>query len=173
MKALTLLFLALQAKSATLLNHSLAGSWVGTLEYRDYSDNSRQRLGTLLRISPSKTDNTLAFRYVYDDGPHKVVQDEEIVSVDEAQSVYIVKSTDGKETDRYSMSSTEPLSKEGYGKLILAGRATENGALVDIRETLTIRPTSLRILRESKLPGQAFLFRHEYIFLRTDAFKVR
>ena len=145
---------------------ALTGSWVGTLEYRDYSDNSRVKLGTLLRISRPKGEDKLVFRYVYDDGPHKVIQEEDSIEVDLPKNTYKVTSGDGKETSNYSFVGSPKLSVKGYGSFILNGRATENNEAVEIRETFKIGESTLDILRESKLPGKPWLFRHQFIFKR-------
>ena len=150
----------------TELPHALIGSWVGTLEYRDYSDDSREKLGTLLRIYKHEGDDRLVFRYVYDDGPHKVVQDEDLVQIDEAKNSYVQFSSDGQESDRYSITGLAGLTDGGFGTFSLTGKGTENGVSVEVRETFRIQSDSLDILRESKLPGKAWLFRHEFSFKR-------
>ena len=146
---------------------AFSGSWVGTLEYRDYSDDSKQKLGTLLRIYRPKGSTAWVFRYVYDDGPHKVVQESEMVSVDWVRHKYVAVSDDGKETNTYDLDGVA-LNANGLGKLVLSGPGTENHVQVDIRETLTIAGNLLDILRESRIPGQAFKFRHEYAFVRVS-----
>jgi len=51
----------------TKLRGALVGSWVGTLEYRDYSEpatsTKRVKLPTRLTIAPSAAD--LSFSYIY------------------------------------------------------------------------------------------------------------
>ena len=170
MKPILFLILASQTSSPSQVpvTRALQGGWVGTLEYRDYSDNSRVKLGTLLRISKSKTDNRFVFRYVYDDGPKKVVQDEDHIDVDDAKGDYVIYSSDGKESDRYSIANSRNLNSLGYGSFVLLGKATENGVAVEIRETFKIQAKTLDILRESKVPGKSWLFRHEYKLNRVD-----
>jgi len=147
------------------------GSWVGTLEYRDYSDNSRQRLGTLLTVSRDKASGRLVCRYVYDDGPKKVVQESEQVEIDWAGAKYRVYGSEGKAPTEYSVEGLAKLNAAGLGTLRLMGKATENDKAVDIRETLILSSDRLTMLRESKLPGAGFLFRHQFTFVRVKAFK--
>ncbi len=142
---------------------AFAGSWVGTLEYRDYSDDSREKLGTLLRVYRPKGARGWVFRYVYDDGPKKVVQDSETISLDWVSHRYVITSEDGKETDGYDLDGSK-LKTDGTGTLLLTGKGTENRVEVDIRTTMTITADHLDILRESRLKGQEFKFRHEYKF---------
>jgi hypothetical protein len=144
------------------------GSWVGTLEYRDFSDNSREKLGTLLRVFREKTSGHLVFRYVYDDGPTKVVQDRDEVVIDEPTGKWTILDSAGKMNDTYDFKPPVHWSPSGKAALTLAGHATENGAAVDIRQTLTVDASTMVVLRESKLPGQTFLFRHEYRFTRVS-----
>jgi hypothetical protein len=153
------------------IEEALMGSWVGTLEYRDYSDNSRQRLGTLLTVSRDKATGRLVCRYVYDDGPNKVVQESEQVEIDWAGAKYRVFGSEGKPPTEYSVEGLAKLSTAGYGRLRLSGKATENDKPVDIRETVTLSADRFTMLRESKLPGADYLFRHQFTFVRVKSFK--
>ncbi len=157
-----------QGQSADLpqFEKALLGNWIGTLEYRDYSDNSRVKLPTMLRISRTKSDNSVTMRYVYDDGPDKIVQDKDLVSLDETALSYTIRSADGKSTDVYQVQGLKKLQSSGLGTLILSGKATENDAPVEVRETITLNSTSLDILRETKPVNGSFQFRHEYLFAR-------
>jgi hypothetical protein len=152
----------------TPLQQTLLGSWIGTLEYRDYSDDFRERLGTLLRVSKDETSGRLVFRYVYDDGPNKVVQDSEQIDIDLDHAKYSIFAPDSPTSDDYTIQSKR-LKPDGTGAFVLIGKAKENSASVDIRETITLSKDRLRILRESKLPGQDFKFRHEFMFTRVTA----
>jgi hypothetical protein len=150
------------------LSSRLMGSWVGTLEYRDFSDNSREKLGTLLRVFKDKASGRLVFRYVYDDGPSKVVQDRDEVVIDTVAGSYSAYDSDGKSSDTYKFSALIAWDKDGKGTVILLGHGTENGSDVDIRQTLSVDAKALNVLRESRLPGKEFLFRHEYRFERVS-----
>jgi len=141
---------------------ALTGSWVGTLEYRDFSNDSRFALGTLLRISPSKTKGRLTFRYVYDDGPSKVIQDSEDVTFDFAKHLYQSYSSPTATAESSVIDQSSRIDEHGFGKLVLLSKGKENGMDVDFRETISVQPKQLKMLRESRLPGQPFLYRHEY-----------
>ena len=58
------------------------GDWIGQLEYRDFSDNSRVFLPTWLRITQTADGRSLQLAYVYDDGPTKTVKELSIFSLD-------------------------------------------------------------------------------------------
>lgn len=144
---------------------AFVGAWVGTLAYRDYSDNSLQTLGTLLRVYKPKGAEGWTFRYVYDDGPKKVVQETETVQIDWNKLTYTVLNEDGKVDETYTIAPNS-LATDGTGNLVLAGKAMENKEAVEIRETLTMTPTKFEILRESRLPGKEFKLRHKFSFTR-------
>jgi hypothetical protein len=154
--------------SAANAQPAFGGSWVGTLEYRDYSDNSLVKLGTLLRITQPKGTADWVFRYVYDDGPKKVVQDSDTISLDWTKRTYVVTSEDGKEIDPYKIDRSG-LKADGTGTLILSGEGTENQITVEVRTTIKITRDHLDILRETRPKGQEFKFRHEYSFARVAA----
>ena len=163
---LTFLITSFQSKPLPDINQALVGSYIGTLTYKDYSDNSLVRLPTLLCISRNKESGGLTFRYVYDDGPNKVVQDKDFVAVDLKGATYTVESADDKSKTIYVIEGADRLKTDGTGKILLLGKGTENKADVEIRQTLTIGKEKLSLLRETKLAGGAYKFRHEYSFLR-------
>ena len=144
----------------------LIGSWVGTLEYRDYSDDSHVALGTLLRVSPSKANGRLTFRYVYDDGPSKVIQDSEEVEIDFGKKLYQSYASPTASAEASVIDKSSHLDEHGFGKLVLVSKGKENNLDVDLRETISIQSKQLKMLRETRLPGQRFRYRHEYTLSR-------
>ncbi len=163
----SLLLLSLATSAGPEPSPAFVGSWVGTLEYRDYSDDSREKLGTLLRIYRPKGSSSWVFRYVYDDGPKKVLQESQTVTLDWTHHKYVSTSEDGKDIDTYDVDGSN-LKPDGTGTIVLRGKGTENRLPVEIRQTLTISDNHLDILRESQIKGQEFKFRHRYSFTRVD-----
>ncbi len=151
------------------LQRALAGSWAGTLEYRDYSESAasskRVKLPTWLDIEPVGAD--LRFRYVYDDGPTKTVTEMSIVRIDPATARYTASNRSGKVEDSYAIAGLDQL-RQGRGTLILTGTGTENNAPVEVRTTLRIGRNILEITRETAAAGQPFAFRHAYLLVRTS-----
>ena len=145
---------------------AFVGSWIGTLTYRDYSDNSLQKLGTLVRIYKEKGEDTLVFRYVYDDGPKKVLQESETVQIDWAKKKYIVTSDEGKQINSYDLKTR--LKPDGTGELSLTGKGTENNVEVDVLTTIKIKTNQFKILRQTRPKGANFAFRHEFSFSRVN-----
>ena len=145
---------------------ALAGAWVGSLEYRDYSSNGRVFLPTILDIRKTKGSPSLTLHYIYDDGPTKVVQDTETVVIDPATATYTTVSGDGKETTKEAVVGINAFLKSRQGRLIRHGAGKENGKPVEVQTTLTVSPTTLTILKETRPAGGVFQFRDQYTLTR-------
>jgi len=147
---------------------SVLGSWTGSLEYRDFQNDKRVTLPTTLEVSPTTDQSAVQFAYTYDDGPGKIVKEKALIRVPATGDQYIVKDDDGSETV-YQITTAAGFSASGDGKLVLSGPGTENKKAVEVRTTLEITSISLSILRETRLPGEDFKFRHQYKFQRSLA----
>lgn len=145
---------------------ALTGAWVGALEYRHYSSNARVFLPTILDIRRVKNSPSLALHYIYDDGPAKVVQDNETVTIDPAMATYTIVSADGKETNKDTLMGGSAFRKSRRGRLVRLGKGEENGKAVDVRTTLTVSADSLTILKETGPPGGSLVFRDKYRLTR-------
>jgi hypothetical protein len=154
----------------TELQSALVGSWVGTLEYRDYSEpatsSKRVKLPTWLSIEPS--EGNLNFRYIYDDGPKKTVTETSLVHIDSNTSQYAVLDRTGKVESNYAIAGLAEL-RQGRGILTLTGTGTENNAPVAVRTTISIGRNILEITRETAGSGLPFTFRHAYTLVRAGA----
>lgn len=163
----TLFALFLQSSNASpagRLEAVLAGSWAGTLEYRDYRSDRRVTLPTRLVVTPAG-EGALSFAYTYDDGPGKVVTSIERITIDREKSTYRVQNGDGSYDATFAangLAAFGPASPE----IVLAGKGDENGVAVDLRITITASPSSFTMLRESKKPGDDWLFRNQYKLTR-------
>ncbi|MGA2134575.1 MAG: hypothetical protein ABSH50_19990 [Bryobacteraceae bacterium] len=170
MGAFLILLGCLYAQSAAEIQQALTGSWVGTLEYRDFSEpgssTKRVKLPTWLRVEPAGGD--LRFRYIYDDGPAKTVTETSLVRIDWGAARYIVLDEAGKVESNYTIAGLDQL-RAGRGILTLAGKGIENDAPVDVRSTLRIGRNILEITRETAAGGQPYTFRHAYTFVRSAA----
>jgi len=144
------------------------GSWTGSLEYRDFQNDKRVTLPTTLEVTPTTDQSAVQFAYTYDDGPGKIVKEKALIRVPATGDQYIVKEEDGSETV-YQITTATGFSGSEGGRLVLNGPGTENKKVVEVRTTLEITPTSLNILRETRLPGEDFKFRHQYKFQRSPA----
>ncbi len=157
-----------QSGAVTDLQQALVGSWVGTLEYRDYSEpatsTKRVKLPTWLGIELAGTD--LRFRYVYDDGPAKTVTETSLIHIDPAAARYEVIGLKGKIDDGYTIEGLAQL-RQGRGTLTLTGKGTENDAPVEVRMRIRIGRNILEMTRETGAAGTQLTFRHAYTFVRS------
>jgi hypothetical protein len=139
--------------AAKELTGALAGNWMGRLEYRDYGDDTRESLPTLL------TANGLTLAWTYDDGPGKTVHSAETWTF----------TPDGKRLTITGKDNAEAMavaelrrSRDGALTMVLDGQGRENGKAVLVRTILTRNKDGLRITRQSRTPGQPFIMRHSY-----------
>jgi Peptidase family S41 len=148
-----------------ILTARLTGAWTGTLEYRDYTNNSRVTLPTTLTIAEDADTEMASLAYVYDDGPGKTVRSTSQWRWDASQAIVSKINDDG--ADLYRV--TGPIPSRAVDPLAwtLWGTGTENGEAVEVRETLVLTASTFRQLRETRPKGQGtFQFRHEYRFVR-------
>jgi hypothetical protein len=138
--------------TATLIT-ALAGTWAGTLDYRDYGNDGRVTLPTLM------TASGLAIAWTFDDGPGKTVRDSERWAF----------SPDGKTLTITSGHSAETMAvvelrrtAAGAVTLVADGSGRENGQQVMVRTILTRDNDMLRLTRMSRSAGRPFIMRHSY-----------
>ncbi len=146
----------------------LLGDWVGQLEYRDFSSNERVALPTWLHVAPGADGKTVLFAYTYDDGPNKKVRELSTVVFDAATGTVSFTSDRDHSSDTFKAEGLEELAKAGGGKLVLTGKGLENGKPVDVRILMEIRRNLYTYRKETRLPGQDFVFRDGYTFTRKD-----
>lgn len=146
----------------------IVGDWVGVLEYRDFQSDARVQLPTWLSVRPASDANSVTLTYTYDDGPAKTVIEKSTVSIDSALKRYTVTSDRDHSTDSYQVEGLESLAAKHRGVLVLSGSGTENDKKVDVRITITIGRNLYKFVKETRLPGQDFLFRDGYTFTRRD-----
>ncbi len=144
------------------------GDWVGQLEYRDFSNNSRVFLPTWLCVTRSSDGRSLQFAYIYDDGPNQTVKELSVVSIDTAASIVTFTSDRDHSRDTYKVAGLDDFASKSRSTLTLTGTGTENDKKVDVRITITLRRNLYSYQKETKLPGTGFLFRDGYTFTRKD-----
>ena len=138
---------------ATVLAEALAGNWAGTLDYRDYGNDQRTSLPTLM------TANGLAIAWTFDDGPGKTVRAAERWSfTPDGTSLTI---TGGKSSETMAIAELRR-SPSGALTLVADGTGVENGQKVMVRTILTRDGQQLRLTRMSRTAGQPFIMRHSY-----------
>jgi hypothetical protein len=152
------------------LRQSLAGRWVGVLEYRDYSEpaTSTKRVDLPTWLTITAPGKSMTWKYTYDDGPNKVLEETDTVTFDPAAKSYS-EASNGKPASSYTVDGYETL-KDGRGVLVLHGSGTDNDKPSETRTTMTIKRNLLEILEEVRPAGssEAFAFRHLLRFTRSQ-----
>ncbi|MGI4854254.1 MAG: hypothetical protein ACRYF4_09445 [Janthinobacterium lividum] len=161
---------ALPNAEATALSAALAGRWTGVLEYRDYKEpvDSTKRVALPTWLLITAAGQTEAWHYIYDDGPGKVVDEDEMVAFDMVHETCTINQKD-KAPRTYQVTGFGTL-KAGHGTLVLNGTGTDNHKPSDMRLTLTVGRNLFSLLEEVRLSGtqDAFAYRHLYRFVRAD-----
>ena len=159
------------APAAVGLSASLTGRWTGVLEYRDYKEpaSSLKRVTLPTWLSIDEADGAESWHYIYDDGPGKVVDEDESVIFDVDHEACTIQ-TAGKPPRSYSVTGYNTL-KSGRGTLVLDGTGTDSGKPSDMRLTLTVGRNIFSLLEEVRASGtqDAFAYRHLYRFVRAEA----
>jgi hypothetical protein len=140
----------------------------GVLEYRDYQSERRVTLPTWVHTSPIGTSGAFRVRTVYDDGPGNTIYSPDVVRVAGDQWIEGAggedgQSTDGQTTLRIAARRTVPRGQQ----LTLRGTGTDDNKSVEFRYTVTVGKNVSRRLKEFRLPGKAWEYRHEYRLSRT------
>ena len=144
------------------------GSWRGTLQYRDYSNDRRVTLPTTLDARPSPDGGSLALAFRYDEGNGRTETGSDILTLDRASNTLLWESGGGKSRSEYAVAGLDEFDAARGGRLLLTGPAVENDVTVEARLTMTLDRASLKILKETRPPGGEFQFRNEYTFSRAD-----
>jgi hypothetical protein len=147
--------LAPRSDSAALVAGALAGDWHGTLDYRDYSDDTRETLPTLMQSDGA------VLAWTFDDGPGKTVRSTErwVVSAD-GQSLTITSGSNP--ADHWRVAESRASADGTSFTLVLDGESSENGRKVIARKILTRDGDRLRITKQTRVAGEPFLMRQSY-----------
>ena len=139
--------------AAATLTAALAGNWAGTLDYRDYGNDSRVTLPTLMSA------NGLSIAWTFDDGLGKTVRSGENWSFTPDGKSLVIKG--GKSSETMAIAEFRR-GANGSVTLVADGSGEENGRKVMVREILTRDGPVLRLTRMSRTAGQPFIMRHSY-----------
>jgi hypothetical protein len=164
---------AVSQQTGTALQQAMTGEWTGVLEYRDYSEpetsTKRVKLPTWLAVKPDGSG--LAFHYIYDDGPNKVVDERLSIRFDVPGSTLEITNDKGH-VETYKVEGYDRL-RDGRGDLIVLGPTVDNNRPAESRITIGVRRNLLTWTEEVR-PTSAvpFAFRHSYVFTRAQAPKL-
>ncbi|GMU00339.1 hypothetical protein KH5H1_44590 [Corallococcus caeni] len=140
------------------LAFALAGSWSGTLDYRDFGSDRRVVLPTLLTVTGEGEEARLDF--TFDDGPGKTVRAAQVLRIRAGGAE--LESAEGDATGRMRILERRGGSDTRELTLVAEGSGHENGTPVEVRTVLSRRGAVLSLSRLTRHPGEPFLLRHVY-----------
>lgn len=143
---------------AALIAQTLAGSWTGTLDYRDYGNDQRASLPTILESDGATLD------WTFDDGPGKTVRTSETWLFDNSKQLLTV-TNDGKDAV-YRLSELRQSQDGDVVTLVADGFTLEHGTKVVTRFIMTKSGKKLRLTKMTKKNGEPFLMRNSYELTR-------
>ena len=144
-----------RSDTATLVAKALAGTWTGTLDYRDYSKDTRETLPTLMQ-----SDGTELF-WTFDDGPGTTVRSVEKWAFDPAGRTLTI--TSGKNApDQWRVAEARISTDVSSLTIVLDGSSEERGRTVIARKILTRDGNRIRITKQTRVAGEPFLMRQSY-----------
>ncbi|MCL9982575.1 MAG: S41 family peptidase [Erythrobacter sp.] len=141
--------------TAAMVNKALAGDWSGTLDYRDYSKDTRETLPTMMQSDGQ------VLSWTFDDGPGKTVRSSETWTFDATAKALTI--TAGKNSPETWHVVEARASADGSSlTIVLDGTSLENGRSVIARKILTRDAGRLRITKQTRVAGEPFLMRQSY-----------
>ncbi len=165
--------IAMAQQTGAELQQAITGSWIGVLEYRDYSEpaTSAKRVKRPTWLTVTSAADKLTFHYIYDDGPTKVVDETLTISFDVAASTLAITNDKGR-VEVYKADGYNAL-RSGRGDITLLGPTIDNDRPAECRITIGIRRNLLTWTEEVRPTSDIpFAFRHNYVFTRSEAPKL-
>lgn len=144
-----------RSDAATLVAKALAGTWTGTLDYRDYSKDTRETLPTRMQ-----SDGTELF-WTFDDGPGKTVRSNEKWAFDPAGQNLTITSANNA-SDQWQVAEARMSADGSSLTIVLDGTSEEIGRKVMARKILTRDGNRIRITKQTRIAGEPFLMRQSY-----------
>lgn len=158
--------------TAAELDRSLAGIWVGALEYRDYQSNQMQKLPVKTRVSVAPDNATVTRLSTFDDGPKVGNVYITTVGLFDNAGAQLTSATFRK--DRPVQTTTETAMVLNWRDAAnwtvrYLQRGTDGGAVADIRTTQTLaadRLTTVKEVKPADQPDAAYVFRNQTVLTR-------
>ncbi len=150
-------------RAGTSLLAPTIGLMRGVLEYRDYQSERRVTLPTWVHTAPIGTTGAFRVRTVYDDGPGNTIYSPDVVRVAGAEWIEGAGGEEGQPSDELTTLRIAARRAVPEGQqLVLLGRGMDDNKAVEFRYTVTVGKNASRRLKEFRLPGKAWEYRHEY-----------
>lgn len=139
----------------------------GALEYRDYGSGKRVVLPTWQHTSPIGASDAFRQRVIYDDGPGNTIYSTEVLRVSGNRWIEGVGAEEGQaSTERTTLRIASRTTVGGTTQLVLRGRGMDDNRRVEFRYTVALGDTVSSRLKEFRLPGKPWEYRHTYRFTR-------
>lgn len=141
--------------TATLVAKALVGDWSGTLDYRDYRDDTRETLRTVMQSDGQ------SLAWTFDDGPAKTVRSTEVWALDPAGKTVSI-SSGSKQLGLWNVVEARSSADGSSLTIVLDGATEENGRALIARKTLTRDGSRLRITTQTRAVGEPFMMRNSH-----------
>jgi hypothetical protein len=140
------------------------GEWTGVLTYEDYQEPHRRvNLPTTLRAALD-APNEIALHFSFDDGPGKVVQSYERISIDLPGRVLVWSGLTPSDSETCRILSSA--STAGNFEIVAETTNTRGGPLEVVRYHFTLGADTLQIAKEEGDSAETLQFRNRYVFRR-------
>lgn len=143
----------LATSTDALFAPAVRGHWTGTLDYRDYGNDGRVVLPTIL-----DSDGT-TLSWTYDDGPGKIIRSTDEWTINPVAGTVTIREGKSQTTSKIVEYRS---ATDGSMTLIFDRTGEENGRKMLFRSIMTATKGQLRLTQLSRTPGTPFLMRHSY-----------
>ena len=124
----------------------LAGAWEGTLEYADFSDDSRSQIPVIVEITPLDLGEGARLRFQFIEPSGDTIRSAELHQLNREQRTYTI---DGA---AFQVTQISGFSTAAAGRLSWAGSEIENNQEVPLRQTIELRDGILTVQKETRAP---------------------
>ena len=149
---------------------SSVGLMFGALEYRDYSSGRRVLLPTSVHLSPIGATGSFRQRIIYDDGPGNTIYSTGELRIVGDRWIEGNAAADGEVVEGQTTLRIVSRRQTANGlELVLRGRGMDDNTPVELRYTVTVGAAVSKRLKEFRVSGKSWEYRHEYRFRRATA----
>ncbi|MBC7840882.1 MAG: hypothetical protein H7099_01130 [Gemmatimonadaceae bacterium] len=139
----------------------------GALEYRDYTSGNRVLLPTWQHTAPIGATGAFRQRVIYDDGPGNTIFSSEVLRVIGDRWIEGDGAAEGQSAAQRTTLRIASRARVGETtQLVLRGTGMDDNRRVEFRYSVTLSDTISSRLKEFRLPGKPWEYRHTYRFTR-------
>lgn len=139
----------------------------GALEYRDYGSGKRVVLPTWQHTSPIGATGAFRQRVIYDDGPGNTIYSSDVLRVIGDHWIEGAGAEEGQSgSERTTLRIASRTQSGATTQLVLRGTGKDDNKRVEFRYTVALGDTVSSRLKEFRVPGKPWQYRHTYRFTR-------